>query len=68
MMNKYQTERNKAQDGRYDYQKDGNNLGNPSLCISSKWGESGQTPTDGVILIKNINTATHRDAAQQDRG
>lgn len=58
---------NKAKYGRNDRQKDRYNLRIPGLGISTKGRKTGESAANTVVLVQNIDTGIHRDAAQQDK-
>ena len=60
-------ERDKAQNGRYHRQEDGDNLGIPCLDESTDRYQLGITTTHGIILVHDVDAGIDRNPAQQHK-
>lgn len=59
-------ERDKSQNGRNYREENRNDLRIPRLDVGTKSGKTGETTSDAVVLVQDIDAGIHRDAAQQD--
>ena len=52
--------------GRNYREENRNDLRIPRLDVGTKSGKTGETTSDAVVLVQDIDAGIHRDAAQQD--